>query len=151
MAPVFVVAPIVLTATSAVAAAMGFAVVSKTLADVEKIFGGVEHNEAVVQFDVAEAKGLLKLLNDRGPIVLDRDDATLCFRPGKGRVQLQVKSKGQATKEELEKLGRSVLDAVTQQYAYHTVVSDLKARGFDKVDESRDEDGTIRLRLRRWD
>lgn len=144
LAPVLAAAPVVLTATAAVAAAMGFTMASHHL----EAWQQADH-ERTVEFDINDAKGLTALVNQQGPILLQRDDATIMFRAGKGRVQMLVKGAG--SHDELHALGQSVIDGITQQYAYHQVVSDLKARGFDKVEESQDEDGTIRLRLRRWD
>ncbi|MEW6280029.1 MAG: DUF1257 domain-containing protein, partial [Candidatus Eremiobacterota bacterium] len=150
VSPILVAAPIVLAATTSVAAAMGFTMLSEKLENLQSVVDGVGQ-ERVAEFDVAEARGLTNLINEHGPIVLERNDATVCFVPGKGRVQLLVKGKAGQTREELEALGRQVLDSVSQQYAYHAVVSDLKQRGFGKVEEELEEDGTIRLRLRRWD
>lgn len=149
LAPVLVMAPAVLTATTACAAAMGFTMLSGQLDDLQHLMQ--DDVAGVVQFDVAEAKGMLQIINEQGPIVLRRGDATIVLRSGKGRVQMMVEGSAGQTNEELETLGRSVLGGISQQYAYHMVMSDLKSRGFDKVEEEQDEDGTIRLRLRRWD
>jgi len=151
LAPVLAVAPAVLTATTACAAAMGFTMLSNRLDDLQHLMSDVENVEGIVQFDVAEAKGLLQIINEQGPIVLRRGDATIVLRSGKGRVQMMVQGSSGQSNEDLETLGRSVLGGISQQYAYHMVMSDLKSRGFDKVEEAREEDGTIRLRLRRWD
>ncbi len=148
--PVLALAPVVLSATAAVAASLGFSMVNRTAEELQTLLHA-EDGEEVAEFDVAEAKGLTRLIQEQGPLVLERQDATIAFVPGKGRVQMLVRGRGGASRQELEALGREVLDGMAQQYAYHLVVSDLKARGFDKVEESRDEDGTLRLRLRRWD
>lgn len=147
--PILAAAPVVLSATAAVAAAMGFSMVRQGAEELETLFRN--QGETVVEFDLAEARGLENLLREQGGIQLDREDASLCFLPRKGRVQMLVRAKGRATSQDLEALGREVLDGITQQYAYHQVVSELKSRGFSKVEESREEDGTLRLRLRRWD
>jgi len=147
--PILAAAPVVLSATAAVAAAMGFSMVRQGAEELETLFR--ETGEAVVEFDLAEARGLENLLREQGGIKLEREDASLCFLPGKGRVKMLVRAKGRASSQELEALGREVLDGITQQYAYHQVVSELKSRGFSKVEESREDDGTLHLRLRRWD
>lgn len=153
LAPVLAAAPVVLTATTAVAAAMGFVALSQGLQEVEAELNGLlqQNSQQMAEFDVAEAKGLTRLIAEQGPIVLDRPDATVCFRSGKGRVQMLVRGKGSQTREQLEELGQEVLQRIQQQYAYHSVMTDLKKRGFGKVEEVQEEDGTIRLRLRRWD
>ena len=143
MAPVLVAAPVVMTAATAVAATMGFtlavqAVMTEETAD--------EYNKAELDID---SKGLTQLVNEQGSLVLTRGDATIRFFAGKGRCQMHVI--GKASEAELEALGQEVIDKMTQQYAYHRVMTDLKSRGFAAVEETQDEDGTIRLRLRRWD
>ncbi len=148
--PVLTLAPVVLSATAAVAASLGFSMVHRTVEDLQNLFHTEEGGD-FVEFDVAEARGLTRLIQEQGPLVLERQDATIAFVPGKGRVQMLVRGRGGGSREDLEALGRQVLDGMAQQYAYHLVVSDLKARGFDKVEETRDEDGTLHLRLRRWD
>lgn len=147
--PILAAAPVVLSATAAVAASMGFSMVSQGAEKLESMFH--QTGQTMVEFDLAEARGLEALLREKGGIMLERQDASICFLPRKGRVQMLVRAHGQASTEELETLGREVLDGITQQYAYHQVVSELKARGFSKVEETREEDGTLHLRLRRWD
>lgn len=149
LAPVLTVAPVVFSATAAVAAAMGFTMATQTLDSFSELLQ--DDHPRVVQFDVSDARGLTQLVNEQGPIVLQRGDAVLCFRAGKGRTQLTITSPQNRSREELEQLGAQVLGAIQQQYAYHAVMSDLKTRGFDKVEEVKEEGGTIRLRLRRWD
>lgn len=153
LAPVLVAAPIVLTATTAVAAAMGFVAVTQGMEGLQAELDGLLKAKSpfLAEFDVADAKGMTKLISEQGPMVLDRPDATICFRSGKGRVQMLVRAKGNQSLSELEELGQEVLQRIQQQYAYHSVISDLKKRGFGKAEETVEEDGTIRLRLRRWD
>jgi hypothetical protein len=151
IAPVLAVAPVVFSATSAVAAPLGFALASQALDQVRELMGETAESEQLVQFDVADARGLTQLVSEQGPLVLQRADAVVCFRAGKGRVQMTVTSPIGKSREELSLLGHQVLGAINQQYAYHAVMADLKTRGFDKVEEVKDEDGTIRLRMRRWD
>jgi hypothetical protein len=45
--------------------------------------------------------------------------------------------------------GKAWLRALTQRYAYHVATDMLAARGFDKVEETRDRDGTLRMTVRR--
>ena len=156
LAPALASAPMVATAAAAVAAAMGFIALTQGVEGIESLRAEInqllrEKSPLVAEFDI-DAQGLARLIAEQGPMVLDRADATLCFQAGKGnRVQLLVKAKGQQTLHQLEELGQQVIHRVQQQYAYHTVMTDLKKRGFGKAEETVDEDGTIRLRLRRWD
>jgi hypothetical protein len=39
---------------------------------------------------------------------------------------------------------------VTQQYAYHRIVTELKQRNMTIVDEHVSEDQTVKIRVRNW-
>ena len=64
---------------------------------------------------------------------------------------MHMEVRGRASEEELESVGRELLQSINQHYAYDRVMSDLKSRGFESLEEEVEEDGTIRLKLRRWD
>lgn len=42
------------------------------------------------------------------------------------------------------------LNMVTQRYAYHTVLNTTQSQGFQVAEESKAEDGSIRLVVQRW-
>lgn len=143
--PVLLAAPVVMAAATSAAAALGFTMATQK-ADAT---AQAKAEDKVVGFDIEEADGLKQLLCDQGALVFTREDATVVLREKNQGVHMEVR--GQAEEAELEALGRNLLQTVTQHYAYDRVVSELKERGFDNVEENQEEDGTIRLRLRRWD
>lgn len=145
VSPLLLAAPAVLAAATAAASSLGFQWGSQKLEALQP----VEPEERVVGFDVAEAEGLRQLLQERGPLLLTRADATISLRARGQAVCMEVRGKG--SQEELESLGQEFLQTVSQHYAYDRVMSDLRQRGFEALEETVDEDGTIRLRLRRWD
>jgi hypothetical protein len=42
------------------------------------------------------------------------------------------------------------LNQISQQYAYHTVLSETERQGFQVAEQQKNEDGSIRLVLQRW-
>ena len=42
------------------------------------------------------------------------------------------------------------LNEVTQRYAYHTVMGQAEAQGFQVTEEANQQDGSIRLVMQRW-
>lgn len=42
------------------------------------------------------------------------------------------------------------LNKVTQQYAYHTVVTESSKQGFQVAEQQQNQDGSIRLVMQRW-
>ena len=145
VSPLLLAAPAVLAAATAAASSLGFQWSSQKLEALQP----VDEEEQVVGFDVAEAEGLRQLLNERGPLLLTREDATISLRSKGSAVCMEVR--GRAPREQLESLGQEFLQTVSQHYAYDRVMSDLRQRGFEALEEEVEEDGTIRLRLRRWD
>jgi len=138
--------PVILAAATSAAASLGFNLASQK---VEESLPEQVQEENAVGFDLPDAEGFRQLLDQNGPFILTRPDATIIIQ-NKGRsVHLEVR--GLAPEDELETLGRQLIQTVSQHYAYDRVMSDLKARGFDALEESTEEDGTIKLKLRRWD
>lgn len=61
---------------------------------------------------------------------------------------LAVRVSGRETEERLREIGQELAGRVAQQYAYHRLVTELKARHMNVVDETVEEDGTVRMRVR---
>jgi len=64
------------------------------------------------------------------------------------RCRVHVSGSGRS-REELEELGQRAADKVVQMFAYHRLVNEARQHGFELVREEVDEQGAIRLRLRR--
>ena len=54
------------------------------------------------------------------------------------------------SRKELREIGQELIERVTQQYVYHRIVTELKARHMTIVDEELAEDRTVRIRVRSW-
>ncbi len=52
------------------------------------------------------------------------------------------------SKSELEAIGKQVSGRIVQQFAYHKLMSELRTRGFDIVDQSVSQDQSIQVRVR---
>lgn len=59
-----------------------------------------------------------------------------------------VRVSGQKSEAELKALGDDLSKKIVQQYAYHRMVTEMKARNMNVVEEEIEEDGTVRLRVR---
>jgi hypothetical protein len=81
---------------------------------------------------------------------VQRDDVTATFtRDADGRCTVHVAGLNRSD-EELAELGQELVDRVTQQYAYHKVVSELKSRGFTVTHEDVAADQTIRIHVSKY-
>ena len=81
-------------------------------------------------------------------MVVERDGIRAVFsRDARGALKLCLEGRGHS-KAELKRLGEELIGRVTQQYAYHRVVSELKERQMTIVDERVGEDQAIQIRVR---
>ena len=145
VSPLLLAAPVVMAAATAAASSLGFTICSERVDELLE----TSEEDTVVGFDVTEASGLKELLRQQGPLALKRPDALVLIREKGSGVHMEVR--GRAAEVELETIGRELLQSINQHYAYDRVMSDLKSRGFESLEEEVEEDGTIRLKLRRWD
>jgi hypothetical protein len=45
-------------------------------------------------------------------------------------------------------MGEALAQKLVQQYAYHRLVSEMKVRNMNVIEEELEEDGTVRMRVR---
>ena len=81
-------------------------------------------------------------------MVVERDGIRAIFsRDARGALKLCIEGSGQS-KAELKRLGEALVGRVTQQYAYHKLVSELKDRQMTILQERVGEDQAIHIRVR---
>lgn len=68
------------------------------------------------------------------------------YQDANGEAAVRVTGKG--SEAELRALGDNLAKRIVQQYAYHRLVTELKSRGMNVVEEEVEEDGTVRMRVR---
>ena len=75
------------------------------------------------------------------------DGVTVVFRQdASGNTGVTVH--GDRDEEELREIGEKLASAIIQQYAYHRIVTEMKGRGMNIVEEEVEEDGTVRMHVR---
>lgn len=75
------------------------------------------------------------------------DDLTVTFYRGAGN-KIGVTVHGEKPEAELRALGEQLSRKVVQQYAYHRMVTEMRERNMNIVEEEVEEDGTVRMRVR---
>jgi len=84
-------------------------------------------------------------------LAVTRDGVTVTFsRDARGQAALCVTGTGQSD-EELRALGEELSGRVVQQYVYQKLMEEMRARGFNVVEEEVNEDRSIRLKVRHWE
>jgi hypothetical protein len=81
-------------------------------------------------------------------MVVERDGIRAIFsRDARGALKLCVEGHGHS-KAHLKQIGEALVGRVTQQYAYHRLMSELKERNLTIVEERVDQQQAIHIRVR---
>ncbi len=103
--------------------------------------------EAVVEVENAEV--ISDEIGAGNSLLVERDGVTLRFAvDGRGRCRVHVDGPGK-TKAELKQIGQEAGRKVVQIYSYHRVMAQAEELGYQLTDEGVDEQGAIRIRLKR--
>ncbi len=152
MSTVLVVAPIVVGSwpaiSAAIAAAMGsvgFAVCREGMSSRQ-----TENTSDRAEIEVENSEILGEETGLEQKIVVERDGLKATFtRDARGALKVCMEGNGYS-KAQLKEIGEELIGRVTQQYAYHRLVTEMKERNMTVVHEEVDEDRTVRIRVRNW-
>jgi hypothetical protein len=134
--------PMIATAVGGVAASLGFSVASAA--------GTREANESRnrVETELANSEVLEDGVSRGQSITIEKDGVTVRIgRDERGRCTVCVAGDG-LSKTELRAIGDEVSGRLIQQFAYHKLVTELKERRFEIVEEQMTADASIRMRVR---
>jgi hypothetical protein len=161
MSSVIVLTPIIIASwpaiTAAVAAAVGTLGFSAASAATAEIKTGMQASKeaalstiARAEIDVGDSEILAAAQGTEQSIVVERDGIRATFsRDARGSLKVCMEGRGYS-KAQLKQVGEELVDRVTQQYAYHRIVSELKERQMTIVDEQVEADRTVRIRVRNF-
>ena len=108
--------------------------------------------ENEVELEVKNSELVSEGMSRQSEFSIVKGDVKVTFmRNARGQLAVHVKGAPERSEEELQQFGREVVDDFLQRYAYQKVVNELKQREFEKVEESVDKQGRIRIRLRKWE
>ena len=159
MSTVLIVAPLVVTSwpliTAAITAsvtALGYAVAADqahALNECHQEFRGNNENRRVREEITLENSEILADARNRGEtLTVEKGNIKATFhRDVRGTLRLTIDAIG-LTKAEIRKLGDELIGRVTQQYAYNRLVTEMKERGMQIVEETVEEDDTVKIRVR---
>ena len=150
LAPVVIAAwPAFSAAVVAAAASLGYQVVSEVNEQTRSTTAQKGANS--VQLEIARSEVVTNQLGRDQRIVVSRNGVTVTFsRDARGKAALCVTGNGQG-EDELRALGEELSQCVVQNYVYRKLMDEMRARGFNVVEEEVNEDRSIRLKVRHWD
>ncbi|MGE3311331.1 MAG: hypothetical protein AB7O66_15295 [Limisphaerales bacterium] len=146
LTPVVIAAwPAFSAAVTAAATSLGYQLVAEARAETR-----VEATQQV-RLEIAQSELVTNTLGRDQRLRLTRDNVTVVFsRDSRGRASVCVTGEGH-TDAELQALGEELSQRVVQQYVYQRMMDEMRARGYNVVEESVDENQAIRLKVRHWD
>jgi hypothetical protein len=136
--------PLMSAAISAAIGTMGFAAVQDQGPRVREIAGSKTRTE----IELEDSEILAGSGATGGEMVVERDGIRAVFsRDARGALKLCVEGSGQS-KAELKRIGESLVGRVTQQYAYHRLMTELQDRRMTILEERVGNDQAIHIRVR---
>jgi len=136
--------PLLSAAITAAIGTMGFAAAQNEGARVRQFIDPKTRAE----IEVEDSEILAGTSGSGEEMVVERDGIRAVFgRDARGALKLCVEGSGQS-KAELKRIGEALVGRVTQQYAYHRLMSELKDRQMTILDERVGADQAIHIRVR---
>jgi len=136
--------PVITAAITAAVGTMGFAAAQNTGPRVRQF----ADRKTRAEIPIEDTEILAGSGGTGEEMVVERDGIRAVFsRDARGALKLCMEGRGQS-ESELKRLGETLVGRVTQQYAYHRVVSELKDRQMTILDERVGEDQAIHIRVR---
>lgn len=150
LTPVVIMAwPAFSAAVVAAASSLGYQVAAEAGSQLSR--EKVSKAAGAVQLEIERSEVVTNQLGRDQRIAVTREGVTVTFsRDARGKASLCVTGTGQS-KEELQALGEELSQAVVQQYVYQKLMDEMRARGFNVVEEEVSEDRSIRLKVRHWE
>lgn len=152
-----ILAPMVISAWPAIAAAvvgaataMGMAVKEgvNTKVSSEAAVKGQERNS--VEVEVTQSEVLQNVTTGQEIVITKGNIELRVRRDERGRCSVCASGTGH-TKAELKALADQFSQKMTQCFVYNRVMTELKTKGFQLVNEEQMADETVRLHVRRWE
>jgi len=136
--------PVITAAMTAAIGTMGFSIAT----------AGARESRAQstnrTEIEVDDSEILAATPGTEQSLVVERDGIRAKFtRDARGALKVCMEGVG-VSKAELKRVGEELLGRVTQQYAYHRIVSELKERNMTIVDEEVQVDQSVKIRVRNF-
>src|SRR5579863_3657652 len=150
LTPVVIMAwPAFSAAVVAAAGSLGYQVASEI--NTQRPGEMVQKETGSVQLEIERSEVVTNQLGRDQRITVTRNGVAVTFsRDVRGKAALCVNGTGQSD-EALRTLGEELSQAVVQQYVYQKLMGEMRARGFNVVEEEVNADRSIRLKVRHWE
>jgi len=154
MSTVVILTPIIISSWPAITAAVAGAAAGLGLMVKESVKEAVQEAEVEVEqsveVELADSEVIAENLATSKEIVLTKADLKISVgRDERGRCTVCATGKGRS-KAELKQIAEDFAQKMTQCFVYNRVMSEVKSRNFQVVNEEVMEDESVRIHVRRW-
>ena len=155
MSAVAIIAPIVVSSWPAISAAVASAAVSMGFSVAREVAQqglnqDLRAGSNTVTLEVPNCSAVTGTLGRDQRIQLARDGVNVVFaRDARGRDSVCVTGEG-LTDEQLRAIGEEIAGRTVQHYVLAKLKSEMAGKGMDLVEETVEENQSIRLRVRHW-
>jgi len=154
MSAVVILTPVVISSWPAITAAVAGAAAGLGMVVKESVKEAIEvteiNVEQTVEVELADSELLADNLATGKEIVLTKADMEIRVgRDERGRCTVCASGKGK-NKVELKQIADEFAQKMTQCFVYNRVMSEVKSRNFQVVNEEVMEDESVRIHVRRW-
>ncbi len=154
MSTVVILTPIIISSWPAITAAVAGAAAGLGLMVKESVKEAVQEAEVEVEqsveVELADSEVIAENLATSKEIVLTKADLKIRVgRDERGRCTVCATGKGRS-KAELKQIAEDFAQKMTQCFVYNRVMSELKSRDFQVINEEVMEDESVRIHVRRW-
>jgi hypothetical protein len=150
MSAVVVVTPLVIASWPAITAAVTAAISTMGFSIAQGLERARQMNltKTRTEIELEDSEILNEAAGVSEQLVVERDGLRAVFsRDVRGALKVCLEGEG-FTKTQLRQIGEEMIGRVTQQFVYHRVMTELKERHMNVVDEEMTEDRTIKIRVR---
>ncbi len=104
-----------------------------------------------VSLEIAQSEIVTNQLGRDQKISVTRGGVTVTFsRDARGKASVCVTGEGYSD-DELRAFGEELSQRVVQKYVHQKLLDEVRARGFNVVEEEVDKTNSIRIKVRHWD
>ena len=143
--------PLLTAAVTAAITSLGYTVAASGVETMTECceFQTDRENQRIREEITLEDSEILADARHRGEtLTVEKDNIKATFhRDVRGTLRLTIEAVG-LSKVEIRKIGDELIGRVTQQYAYNRLVTEMKERGMEIVEETVEEDDTVKIRVR---
>jgi ABC-type transporter MlaC component len=149
MSTVIILAPVIVGSWPVIAAAAASSLGMTVAQEIQESKKQTADENNSVEIELEQAQ-FAQNLSAGSEMVMEKDGMNIIIkRDNRGRCSVCAEGRG-FSKAQLKHAAEEFTQKFTQCYAYHRTVTELKNKNFQMLSEEVEQDGSIKIHVRRW-